>query len=116
MPVMGRGIEKREPLLKEIAIADDIDTLHLRHLPFNKDDRLQRRKRLMQTEDSSYVYLLYVDSFLPKGSVMPYELAEDEIRESMRNEQKVAFIRSVKEDLYNSALERGRVKYPDRHE
>lgn len=71
---------------------------------------------LMQTEDSSYVYLLYVDSFLPKGSVMPYELAEDEIRESMRNEQKVAFIRSVKEDLYNSALERGRVKYPDRHE
>lgn len=71
---------------------------------------------LVQQEDSSYVYLLYVDSFLPKGSVMPYELAENGIRESIRNERKVAFIRSVKEDLYNSALKRGRVKFPDKDE
>ena len=74
-------------------------------------ETMDRGGTMLETTDSSYTYLFYIDSLLPKGSEMPYGLAEKSIRETIRNEQKVAFIRSVKDDIYRSATEAGKVIY-----
>lgn len=82
--------------------------------PFDaKLDKLNKVNVLIEDSDSSYTYLFYIDSFLPEGSISPYELAEKRIRETLISEKKVSFIKSVKDDIYKSAMKHGQVKYEE---
>lgn len=67
--------------------------------------------RDIETEDGEYCYLLHIEEYVPMGEVKPYELARREIVDLLTNNRQVEFMRNVKNDLYNEAHERGRIKY-----
>lgn len=65
---------------------------------------------LYEFKDSAYVYMFYVDSLIPKGGYMPYEVAYNDIREVIYNERKATYIKEVRKDLYDRALEKKKIK------
>lgn len=66
-------------------------------------------KTFEHTTDES-IYMLYVDSCLNKGDIMPYEFARPRIMEILLNEQRVIFNKELEQELYQQAVEAGRVE------
>ena len=69
------------------------------------------KQRDIEVKDEEYCYLLHVEEYVEKGGVKPYELARHEIVDLLANYRKVELMNKVKEDLYNEAVENGRIKY-----
>lgn len=65
----------------------------------------------IEAEDEEYCYLLHVEEYKLKGEVKPYDLARYEIVDLLSNAHRVEFMQKVKGELYNQALERGRIIY-----
>lgn len=65
----------------------------------------------IEVEDDEYCYLLHVEEFVAEGEAKPYDLAKSDIMDLLANARRVEFMRKVREDLYNQAMEKGRVKY-----
>lgn len=63
----------------------------------------------LEIKDDESLYLLNVSEYLPKGSVEPIEQAEDRIKRLLINNKEVSYIRKIKKDLYNTAIENNRV-------
>ena len=68
------------------------------------------KQRDIEVKDEEYCYLLHVEEYVEKGGVKPYELARHEIVDLLANYRKVELMNKVKEDLYNEAVENGRIK------
>ena len=60
-------------------------------------------------KDEEYIYLLNVSEFAPKGGIEPLEHARSRIRDLLINSNEVTYIRKIKEDLYDAALEKNRI-------
>ena len=69
------------------------------------------KQRNIEIEDEAYCYLLHVEEYKLKGEVKPYDLARYEIVDLLSNAHRVEFMQKVKGDLYNKALDRGRIIY-----
>lgn len=69
------------------------------------------KQRNIEAEDEEYCYLLHVEEYKLKGEVKPYDLARYEIVDLLSNAHRVEFMQKVKGELYNKALERGRIIY-----
>ena len=63
-----------------------------------------------ETTDEEFCYLLHVADVVPEGSTKPFELARAEIADLLGNYRQVSLIKQVKKDLYEHAVETGRVK------
>ena len=63
-----------------------------------------------ETTDEEFCYLLHVADVVPEGSTKPFELARAEIADLLSNYRQVSLIKQVKKDLYEHAMETGRVK------
>lgn len=72
------------------------------------------RNAIVECSDTASVYLLNATAFLFKGEQKPLDMAAGEIRELLVNSKKADFIKEVKRDLYNSAIESGEVKFYDK--
>lgn len=71
-----------------------------------------RSKKFLEVRHEGFVYLLSVSDFLPAGSAMPYETARPLIIDRLLARQRRAFDSRLRNDLYNSAIEKGIVVYP----
>lgn len=69
-----------------------------------------RSQHLIEVQDSSQVYLLQLTDKRLVSELMPIELAENEIRELMLAERRADFIQEQKDNLYNEAERRFRIK------
>lgn len=69
------------------------------------------KHRDIETEDDEYCYLLHIEEYIVEGEAKPYDMAKSEIMDLLANARRVEFMRKVREDLYNQAVEKGRVKY-----
>lgn len=67
-------------------------------------------KHLYEFRDSAYVYMLYVDSLIRKGDYMPFELAYNDIREVIYNERKATYIKEIRKELYEKAVDNNKIK------
>lgn len=65
----------------------------------------------VETKDTANYYFLHVDAYLKKGEQKPLEFAQAEIRGILSNMKRVAFMREVKEELYERATKRNRIIY-----
>ena len=61
--------------------------------------------------DEEYIYLLNVSEFAPKGGLEPLDHASSRIKGLLINSNEVAYMRKIKEDLYDAALERGSITF-----
>ena len=60
-------------------------------------------------KDEEYIYLLNVSEFAPKGGIEPLDHARSRIRGLLINSNEVSYMRKIKEDLYDAALEKNRI-------
>ena len=68
-------------------------------------------QRDIEAKDEEYCYLLHIEDYVMKGEAKPYDLARHEIIDLLANSRRVEFMDKVKEDLYNQAIEKNRIKY-----
>ena len=64
----------------------------------------------IEMTDDEFCYLLHVEEYAPEGSTKPFELARAEIADLLGNYRQVSLIQQVKKDLFERAVETGRVK------
>ena len=60
-------------------------------------------------KDEEYIYLLNVSEYAPKGGIEPLDHARGRIRGLLLNNNEVAYMRKIKEDLYDAAIEKNRI-------
>lgn len=63
----------------------------------------------MEFKDEEYIYLLNVSEFVARGDIEPLDHASSRIRGLLINSNEVTYMRKIKEDLYDAALERNRI-------
>lgn len=67
----------------------------------------------VEVADSTHRYMLSVVAVLKKGDNKPIELASDEIHSLLLNSMKANFVKNVKRDLYNKAIDEGKIVFYD---
>ncbi len=67
----------------------------------------------VEVTDTAYIYMLSTVAWLDKGEQTPLELASDEISSLLINSKKANFVKKVKSDLYDKALENGEIVFYD---
>lgn len=69
------------------------------------------KQRYVELKDTAYYYFLNVSEFLPVGSQEPYDLAYKRVKDMLLNVKQVDYMQQVKDDLYQRAVERDKIKY-----
>ena len=71
---------------------------------------LLKQKRQVSLQDSLNTYVLQVSEMYLAGDKMPLDYARGEIEKVILAQRQVEFIEQRREDLYNNALEQGKLK------
>lgn len=71
--------------------------------------RMLKEKTSFEFKDEEYIYLLNVSEFVEEGGVAPLDYARARIRGLLINSNEVSYMRKIKEDLYDAALEKNRI-------
>ncbi|MCQ2337286.1 MAG: hypothetical protein MJ010_08955 [Paludibacteraceae bacterium] len=75
------------------------------------DPALTRGTVVQQTDD--YTYYLKITGLCGVGTSKPYELVYQDIRNILENKNKIEYIHSFHNSLYERAVERGTIKFYD---
>lgn len=87
------------------------EILSLMPLREEKVDAYFAKNRHVELKDTAYWYFLNVSDYIPTGGQEPYEAARSAVSEMVVNWKQVEFLNQVKGDLYNEAVEDGKLKY-----
>ena len=72
-------------------------------------ENMLKDKSSFEFKDEEYIYLLNVSEFAPKGGIEPLDHARSRIRGLLINSNEVSYMRKIKEDLYDAAIEKNRI-------
>lgn len=92
---------------KWIALSDVLGKMPLKE---DSPEQYIKEKRHVELKDTSFYYFLNVTDYLEVGDEKPYDFARPSVIEILTNLKRVEFIRDVKDDLYQEALN-GKIKY-----
>ncbi|MDR0973458.1 MAG: peptidyl-prolyl cis-trans isomerase [Prevotellaceae bacterium] len=68
-----------------------------------------RQRRQLELQDTTAHYFLNVTGYLGVGDVRPYDYARPLVLELLLNRNRTEYIRQIKADLYEEALEQNRI-------
>lgn len=71
---------------------------------YDKEAFLQNN-RSIETQDSVYLYFVNIKGFMTKNSISPLSFEKENIRSVIINKRKVEFIKKMREDIFNEAVE-----------
>lgn len=74
------------------------------------EDFLKKNKEL-ESQDSTFVYLLYIKNYKLIGEEAPYEYVKDDLKSVYREVQRDKFLKELQADLYNKAMAKEQIKY-----
>lgn len=72
-------------------------------------ESLLKENGSFEFKDEEYIYLLNVSEYAPKGGIEPLDHARSRIRGLLINSNEVSYMRKIKEDLYDAAIEKNRI-------
>ena len=72
-------------------------------------EAMLKEKGNFEFKDEEYIYLLNVSEYAPKGGIEPLDHARSRIRGLLINSNEVSYMRKIKEDLYDAAIEKNRI-------
>ncbi len=72
-------------------------------------ETMLKEKGNFEFKDEEYIYLLNVSEYAPKGGIEPLDHARSRIRGLLINSNEVSYMRKIKEDLYDAAIEKNRI-------
>lgn len=78
---------------------------------FKDAESYLRRNRDVELKDTAYYYFLHVDELLQRGEVKPFEAARDEVKSALGTLRQADFMRKVRTDLYQRAVDNDEIKY-----
>ena len=84
----------------------------LLRMPFEEDNlqKQLKQQRQITMQDSMNNYILQVVDVYVKGDQMPIDYARKEIEKIILSQRQVDFIESERENLYNNAIQSGKLK------
>ena len=72
-------------------------------------ESMLRENNSFEFRDEEYIYLLNVSEYALKGGIEPLDHARSRIRGLLINSNEVSYMRKIKEDLYDAAIEKNRI-------
>ncbi|MCD8292499.1 MAG: peptidyl-prolyl cis-trans isomerase [Prevotellaceae bacterium] len=75
------------------------------------DGKYLEQNRHIELKDTAFYYFLDVSDYRPAGEQEPFESARPLVKDMLLNMKQVEFMEQVKNDLYERARRRGRIKY-----
>lgn len=72
-------------------------------------ETLLQNNRSFEFSDQDFIYLLNVSEFAAKGDIEPLDHARARIRGLLINSNEVSYMRKIKEDLYEAAIDKNRI-------
>ncbi len=73
-------------------------------------DAFLRSRRHLDFSAGGFTYLLDINDVIPAGATLPFEAARPLIEERLDYSRRLIYERALREELYNDALEKGRLK------
>lgn len=67
--------------------------------------------RHIELKDTAFYYFLNISDYRKVGDQEPYEFARAQVKDMLMNVKRVEYMKQVKEDLYQRALRRDKIKY-----
>lgn len=86
------------------------EILDLMPLQVPDADEYIDKNREIELKDTAFHYFLHVSDYLPAGGEEPYEWARGRVKDIVLNLKQVDFMKQVKEDLYQRALDKNKIK------
>ena len=86
------------------------DVIHKMPINVDNEERFLKRQKSYEVSDSTFCYLLHVQSYIPAGEQAPYDYARQRVKELLVNKRKLDFLKNMEEDLYNDGIWRGKVE------
>lgn len=93
---------------KWVPVADVLDMIPL---DTSAPDAYLNKNRHIELKDTAFYYFLNVSDYLPAGEQKPYESARSEAKEMLVNQKQINFMKQVKDDLYQRAVNKKKIKY-----
>ena len=93
---------------KWVPVSEVLDMLPLK-VP-NVDEYLDKNRHV-ELKDTAFHYFLNVSDYRPVGEQEPYEFARRQVKDMLLNVKQVEFMKQVKDDLYQRAVKRDKIKY-----
>lgn len=73
-------------------------------------DAYIEKHRQVELKDTAFHYFLHVSDYRAVGDVAPYDYARRQVKEMLFNVKQVQYLEQVKDDLYQRAEEKNRIK------
>ena len=93
---------------KWVPVAEVLDLLPLKHA---EPETYLEKNRHVELKDTAFYYFLNVSDYRAVGEPEPYEVARAHARDMLLNTRRAAFLRQVRHDLYDNALESNDIVY-----
>ena len=93
---------------KWVPVSEVLDMLPLK---VSDVDEYLDKNRHVELQDSAFCYFLNVSDYRPIGEQEPYEFARGQVKDILLNMRQVEFMKQMKDDLYQRAVKRDKIKY-----
>lgn len=93
---------------KWVPVSEVLDMLPLK---VSDVDEYLDKNRHVELQDSAFCYFLNVSDYRPIGEQEPYEFARGQVKDMLLNMRQVEFMKQMKDDLYQRAVKRDKIKY-----
>ena len=82
-------------------------------IPLKEQDAEEylNKKRHVELKDTAFYYFLNVSDFVPVGEQAPFDLVHNRVKDMLLNVKQVQYMKQVKDDLYQRAVKRDKIKY-----
>ncbi|MBO7588378.1 MAG: peptidyl-prolyl cis-trans isomerase [Bacteroidaceae bacterium] len=74
-------------------------------------ESLIEKQKSFEMKDEENIYLLNVSEYIGKGGTEPLEYARGKVRMLLINNNEVAYMKKIREELYQSAIDKGLIEY-----
>ena len=74
-------------------------------------ESMLEEKKSLEFKDEENIYLLNISELISKGGIEPLEYARGKVRVLLTNNNEVEYMKKVREELYQSALEKNLIVY-----
>lgn len=93
---------------KWVPVADVLDLIPLKDAA---PEAYLNKNRHIELKDTAFYYFLHVADYRPAGEQEPYELALSKVKEMLVNRKQIDFMKQVKDDLYQRAIDNKKIIY-----
>ena len=93
---------------KWMPVADVLDLLPLKD---SDPEAYVNKNRHIELKDTAFYYFLHVADYRAKGEQEPYEIALSKVKDMLVNRKQIDFMKQVKSDLYQRAIDKKKIIY-----